>query len=397
MNTTIKKLTTLFLIFVMLAALSFQRSHAAVKFSDVPADAWYINALEKITLDSRGILQGYSDGTYKPQKNLDVCEFIKCIIAAKSLSVQNGKTYWAETYISKAIELGYVNENEFASAVADPYADYKRPITRGEMSRIVVRFLEDLEGKYTYRDEKTIIPLIQDYDIMNDAYQPWVVKAYDMGILGGLPDKTFSADKSLSRAEAVVVCLRLIDPTSRLKVEPVPPSTAEQKDEEELTTEGGRKIYVIRPEPGNQPLSFLDGISSVYEKIQAYVNSLGDPTEGEVTYHLFKPNFVNGYYYMDLIIRNGTDTATDGLYQMLYIFHGDDLQVNHMFDSDYEDLGSIAPGMSRYIRICVDDRDSVLVDNPAITDVTLRFDWRLPDQEKVVPTEAPDDDGTSWN
>ena len=202
----------------LLASIPIQSSFSAVKFSDVPADAWYLQALETITQDSRKILQGYTDGTYKPEKMLDVCEFVKCIIAARGYTLPNGNTYWAENYIRKATDLGYIRKEEFASTTSDPYAGYKRPITRGEMARMVVRALLDAEGDYPYHDEKAIIPLIQDYNDINAAIQPWVIKAYDMGILGGFPDKTFKADKSLSRAEAVAVCLRLIDPSARLKV-----------------------------------------------------------------------------------------------------------------------------------------------------------------------------------
>jgi hypothetical protein len=193
-------------------------SYSSLKFSDVSFEAWYLDDMEKIVTDSRNILQGYNDGTYKPSKELDVCEFIKCIITARGFSLSNGKNFWAENYINKAIELGYVQEDEFNSIMTDPYSDYKRPITRGEMARIVVRMLEDVEGEYSYREENEVISLIKDYYDIDKLYQPWVVKAYDIGVLGGLPDKTFSPNKSLSRAEAAVVCRRIIEPSARLKL-----------------------------------------------------------------------------------------------------------------------------------------------------------------------------------
>ena len=216
MKKSLKKYIALVTMVAILAAFPIQPSFSAVKFSDVPSDAWYLQALETITQDSRKILQGYTDGTYKPGKMLDVCEFIKCIIAARGFSVENGKTYWAENYIRKAMDYSYIRKDEFASTTSDPYAGYKRPITRGEMARMVVRVLLDAEGDYPFHDEKAIIPLIQDYSSINTEIQPWVIMAYDMGILGGFPDKTFRADNSLTRAEAVAVCLRLIDPSARL-------------------------------------------------------------------------------------------------------------------------------------------------------------------------------------
>ena len=50
-----------------------------VQFSDVPADKWYATAVK--TLASKGVITGYTDGTFKPTKSVTRAEF--CAMASR--------------------------------------------------------------------------------------------------------------------------------------------------------------------------------------------------------------------------------------------------------------------------------------------------------------------------
>ena len=80
----------------------------SVRFPDVPQNAWYIDDLQYILNDSRQIITGYPDGTFRPNDVLTADMYIKLIVTAMGHEVENGKEYWASTYIQKAIEEGYV-------------------------------------------------------------------------------------------------------------------------------------------------------------------------------------------------------------------------------------------------------------------------------------------------
>lgn len=203
---------------------------AETTFKDVPSNAWYLEDLSYIMKDSRQILKGYPNGNFGPKDTLTVGQFVKCIIEAADLEVDMTDTegYWAKPYIDRAKGMLYILDGEFevekvdvstndkdAGKEADPYAVYKRPITRGEMSRIVVRAVKDITGLYDYRKEEEIKKLIKDYNNIHYSVKNHVVKIYDMGIITGYPDGSFGANNPLTREEAVAIIRRTIDEGAR--------------------------------------------------------------------------------------------------------------------------------------------------------------------------------------
>ena len=114
-------------------------------FSDVEASHWaypYINELTE-----KGIINGYEDGSYRPDGTVTRAEFIKLMCC----SVDSFTTFMG--YLDESEELSgefvnwwdkyaYVTDNIFG---ANPYeynsGDYKGPITREEMANILLGFL----------------------------------------------------------------------------------------------------------------------------------------------------------------------------------------------------------------------------------------------------------------
>ena len=193
------------------------------QFPDVPKSAWYFDDLQYILNDPRHIFAGYPDGTFRPNDTLTVDMYIKLIVTVMGHNVENGQDYWASTYIQKAIDEGYVVlEEDYLFTYKtndDPYAGYKRPINRADMALIAGRALDDITDNSDYRDPIAVSSLIKDYQDISH-YQKWnVVKCYDLGILTGFPDGEFKPDNILTRAEAVAVIRRLIDPSARKKVD----------------------------------------------------------------------------------------------------------------------------------------------------------------------------------
>ncbi len=219
------------LILVMLFMMNnVSGASEAVKFPDVPDTAWYMDDLQHILKDTRKIFSGYPDGTFKPNDTLTVDMFIKLIITVMGHKVENGKDYWASTYIDKAIEEGYIakdsyayiNELSFKSYDKnDPYAGYKKPISRKEMAFITGKALDKITADSEYRDLLAVIDLIKDYRSIANLFCLNIAKCYDLGIITGYPDGEFKPDNLLTRAEAVAVIRRLIDPGAR-KLTPLP-------------------------------------------------------------------------------------------------------------------------------------------------------------------------------
>lgn len=83
-------------------------------FSDVSAGDWYAGAVSKMV--KHGIINGYEDGTFKPEQNISRAEYATIAsrfavlsqdAANKFSDVDSG--YWAAGYINSAAEKGWIN------------------------------------------------------------------------------------------------------------------------------------------------------------------------------------------------------------------------------------------------------------------------------------------------
>jgi len=219
-----------------------------VSFPDVPKTAWYFEDLQFILNDTRKIFSGYPDGTFKPNDTLTADMYIKLIVTVMGHNVENGKVYWASTYIQKAIEEGYVDPSAdnwlIRKMPQDQYYGYKQPIRRVDMAQITGRALDKMTDDSEYRDPLAISGLIKDYNKIYTGCKTNVVKCYDLGILTGFPDGEFKPDNILTRAEAVAVIRRLIDKSARKRAElpnvpnpsptPIPVADLNRPDKKDL-------------------------------------------------------------------------------------------------------------------------------------------------------------------
>jgi hypothetical protein len=237
-------------------------SSNTLHFSDVRSDDWFIDDLKYILNYGEGIFSGYPDGTFRPADTLTMDMYIKLIVTAMGHSVENGKEYWASTYIEKAIDEGYVvpdNDIRYMpEMLEDQYYAYKQPINRGEMAMFTARALSKVTKQEEFRDPLVVSTLIKDYKSIPNSKKTGVVKCYDLGIITGYPDGEFKADNILTRAEAVAVIRRVLDPSARKKISlppvanpsptPAPVSELERPEKKEL---GGGVVEVegIRFDP----------------------------------------------------------------------------------------------------------------------------------------------------
>ena len=138
-----KKLISLVLILVISLGI-FSSSNsvsiaATASYKDVPKNAWYYEHVKFVSNDPRQIMVGYN-GIFNPLENLTVEQFIKVVVhAADEKVVNRAGEYWANVYIQKGLDLGYVKSGEFTN--------YKRAITRAEMARIIMRALPSKIGR----------------------------------------------------------------------------------------------------------------------------------------------------------------------------------------------------------------------------------------------------------
>ncbi len=174
----------------------------AAEFSDVPGH-WgetYIN-----TLADKGIINGYTDGTFKPNGAIKKGEFLKLIMTASmpdhDWTVEPGEfTHWSGVFIeqallNKVIDYGFVDE----STANDE-------ITRGEVANILGKC--DLMILDNPQDGVELE--FYDIDEMDDESYAMLSHCVARGFIAGYNDATFKPYKTLTRAEVATILYRFL-------------------------------------------------------------------------------------------------------------------------------------------------------------------------------------------
>ena len=110
-------------------------------FSDVTEDAWYNTAIS--TMAIMGIINGYPDGTFRPNANITRAEF--AAIAARfdvdadstTMSFVDVNGHWAENEIGVAANNGWVNGYEDGTFRPNQYINRAEAVTL--INRVLVR------------------------------------------------------------------------------------------------------------------------------------------------------------------------------------------------------------------------------------------------------------------
>lgn len=144
-----------------------------------------------------GAVNGYPDGTFRPNDKITRAEFAAILVKALKLEPKSGKVFadteghWAEETISTAAYYGIVSGYD-----SDTFG-VKDPITREQMAAMIVR-----AAKLTpVTEELSFI----DEDKISGWAKEAVAAAVKNGIIKGYPDQNFHPQGHATRAEAVTV------------------------------------------------------------------------------------------------------------------------------------------------------------------------------------------------
>ncbi len=201
---------------------------SAAGFPDVQPGDWFYENVQ--TLAQYGLINGKEDGLFHPNDTIKRGEFIKLItLAGELLIFPKQGTHWSEEYWNALNEAGVLevvetiddkNTQKSYPLIQLKSAELEKPISRYEMAYLlnrVVYLVYYLNPMTLASSSDSFAKHIADYDTMNKAYQGSVEQVYMKGILTGYADGSFQGDKSLTRAEATTVILRLLFPESREK------------------------------------------------------------------------------------------------------------------------------------------------------------------------------------
>jgi len=210
--------------------LTLPTSAAAAPFPDL-ADHWAASEVAQAV--QAGFVNGYPDGTFRPDETISRAEFVKMLTAANGLSpgtetaravVQAAAPYlpegptrglidlaghwlYQQGWLDPAVAFGLVVPNDYEHGEFHPDS----PITRQEIAVMTVRArglvrtaVETPAGDLGFTDQAQLPAWVRGY----------VAQAVKAGILRGYPDGSFGGSRPATRAEAVVMIQRTIQDMS---------------------------------------------------------------------------------------------------------------------------------------------------------------------------------------
>lgn len=222
------------------------------------------------------IIGGYTDGSFKPDQNIQVDEFIKLMVTAMGYKPEVGTGYWAEPFIEIAINEGLIEKGEFSK--------YNRPINRQEMAKIVVNatLKKEVEPQGNYLG--LLRSKIKDYQSISDDYKHSVLTAYGLGLITGTPDGSFKPLNNATRAEASVVIMRFLDADIR---QPIKVDT----DKETITLKDnwdGKLVTVYPPSRNPEVVKIAHALNDSLKTSKGYAAIVSSAFSSAIVSYFFE-------------------------------------------------------------------------------------------------------------
>ncbi|MDD3878945.1 MAG: S-layer homology domain-containing protein, partial [Syntrophomonas sp.] len=158
-----------------------------------------------IKLVNAGVISGYPDATFQPDKSITRAEFVTAVIKAFKLESRSGQVFsdtaqhWAKESISTAAAYGMASGYDASSFCPDD------AITREQMAVMISK-----AAKLPAGEGKTFIDSAQ----IEDWAQAAVAAASSKNIISGYPDNSFRPKANANRAEAVSVIVNALNTLS---------------------------------------------------------------------------------------------------------------------------------------------------------------------------------------
>lgn len=156
-----------------------------------------------------GYINGFPDGTFRPDQPITRAEFFKLLAAAVKLKPQPSmaapfteKTHWAmqQGQIQAAISGGLLNPTDYGQSIG--------PDTQIQRREIILAAVRAVGKEALVGQADLTSPDAATYP---DWLQSWAAVAVGDGLLTGYEDGSLALDRTATRAEALVIVQRILE------------------------------------------------------------------------------------------------------------------------------------------------------------------------------------------
>lgn len=191
---------------------------AGTGFSDVHTWQWHAEAVARARTE--GILEGYPDGTFRPDRLVTCGEFLRMSIPE---APKTSAAHWADGYYREGLHRELYTVRDIGETALD------RPIARQYMALVYSRLMEESEGIQIARTEGSAVPPAPFSDVAEtSAYEYPIAVVAAAGLLEGYPGGSFRPEGFLTRAEAATAFVRLLKLRDEGASGDAPPATPDE-------------------------------------------------------------------------------------------------------------------------------------------------------------------------
>jgi len=194
------------------------------------------------------VVNGYEDGTFRPENKVSRAEFIKMLVEGLRLPYAPSQEVpfkdvpgkWHAPYIQRALAAGLIRMLD--------YGDYLKPdeyIPREEMAGLLITasaayLKQHPEVQYPALDK---VPAFSDLSAAQERYRSAVQESARLGFLRGFPDGTFRPKEVLKRSEAATVITRVLGMPGNKDIVRMSPLTGAKWDGGSLNLLGAAQAF----------------------------------------------------------------------------------------------------------------------------------------------------------
>ena len=188
------------------------------RFWDVPKDHWAFEYISELV--DKGVINGYEDGSFRPDSRVTRAEWAKIMVIAAGLPISDSSIHfhdmnghWANIYVNTA--------KEYLAAYTDGTFKPDQAAVREDVTVSMVK----LKGYDISTVDYSYLSRFSDANSISNSLKAYVAIAVEKELIGGFEDGTFRGQDTLTRAEAATLLWRAFQYGNDNKVVDAPQST----------------------------------------------------------------------------------------------------------------------------------------------------------------------------